>query len=417
MTLSHLKIGASERNLSRLICPAIVLAVVTLACVNLPTILGDGAMPTKVTATDVQKFTVYHSPQTPGYTCWVGTWLMPDEALMISFHQSTGPFSGRPRVRKDVQKRLNWPRDYMSPEQQAGYDMTGTVQQIIHMASTDGGPTWERVNAEPYHTPMNGCNCQAEVALPDGTIVRGMNGHILPFYDVPQTAYIQRSTDSCQTWSEPVPVMDSGEFIVIPKRLRLLKDGRLVLTGGLAPLGPDVETPLSLDSRVQTPTMWTSSNAGQTWSEPIAVLPAAEEGISLTEECDFAELPDGRLLFVSRVSPGGANRWQSLLAPEGDTFRLVSAAQSTLPYSGHPEMLWAREGVALHLATSGIDWTADAGATWHDLGIGGTGYYPRSVQLPDGTIFCVYHRGGDDPYDGSADQEIQAMTFRLQVEE
>jgi len=164
--------------------------------------------------------------------------------------------------------------------------------------------------------------------------------------------------------------------------------------------------------------MWISSNAGQTWSEPIVVLPAAEEeGVSLTEECDFAELLDGRLLFVNRVSPGGANRWKSLLAPEGETFRLVSAAQSALPYSGHPEMLWAREGVALHLATTGIHWSGDAGENWHDLGIGGTRYYPRSVQLPDGRIFCVYHRGGDDPYDGSVDQEIQAMTFRLQVEE
>ncbi len=22
--------------------------------------------------------TIYHSPQTPGYTCWVGAWIMPD---------------------------------------------------------------------------------------------------------------------------------------------------------------------------------------------------------------------------------------------------------------------------------------------------------------------------------------------------
>jgi len=28
------------------------------------------------------------------------------------------------------------------------------------------------------------------------------------------------------------------------------------------------------------------------------------------------------------------------------------------------------------------------------------------VQLPDGRIFCVFHRGSDNPYDGSVDQEI-----------
>ncbi len=103
MTVSRLKVTASNGSLSHLICPAIVLAVVTLACVNFPAALGDGAMPTKVTATDIQKFTVYHSPQTPGYTCWVGTWVMPDETLMVSFHQATGPFTagGPPGLRHD----------------------------------------------------------------------------------------------------------------------------------------------------------------------------------------------------------------------------------------------------------------------------------------------------------------------------
>ena len=80
-------------------------------------------------------------------------------------------------------------------------------------------------------------------------------------------------------------------------------------------------------------------------------------------------------------------------------------------------MLFTREGVTLHLATTGISWTDDAGETWHNLGIGGTTYYPRSVQLSDGTIFCVGHRGGDNPYNGSVNQEILALTFRLEVQE
>ena len=62
-----------------------------------------------------------------------------------------------------------------------------------------------------------------------------------------------------------------------------------------------------------------------------------------------------------------------------------------------------------------ISWTADEGNTWHDLDIGGTGYYPRAVQLPDGRIFCVHHRGSDNGYDGSIDQQIEAMTFRLNI--
>src|SRR4051812_25351519 len=41
--------------------------------------------------------TIYHSPQTPGYTCWVGLWSMPDGSLMVTFKQATGPIKGRPR--------------------------------------------------------------------------------------------------------------------------------------------------------------------------------------------------------------------------------------------------------------------------------------------------------------------------------
>ena len=357
-----------------------------------PGALGGAPMPTKITATDVQRFTVYHSPQTPGYTCWVGACVMPDETLMISFHQATGPFSGRPMARKDIRERLNWPRPGISP----GYDMTGTIQEIIHLASHDGGHTWEKIGSEPFHTPMNGLTCEAETALPDGTIVRGVLGSWLVFYDVPQTGYLQFSTDGAKSWGPPQLLTDPGRSSINPHRLRLLRDGRLVL--------------------ISNQSVFLSVDAGQTWAEPILAWPQ-DHSTKLSSESDFAELPDGRFLFVHRADKP-LSRWQSVLEPDGgESFRLVSFGPAPFPHSGHPEMLSAREGVALHLATTGIHWTADAGENWHDLGIGGTGYYPRSVQLPDGTIFCVYHRGGDQPYDGSADQEIQAMTFRLEVAE
>ena len=72
-----------------------------------------------------------------------------DGTPMISFHQITGPLSGRPMASKEIRNRLNWPRPGMSP----GYDMTGTIQEIIHLASHDGGKTWTKVSSEPFHTP------------------------------------------------------------------------------------------------------------------------------------------------------------------------------------------------------------------------------------------------------------------------
>ena len=271
------------------------------------------------------------------------------------------------------------------------------------------------MNTEPYHSPMNGCNCQAEVALPDGTIVRGVIGDYLPHYDVPQSGYTQRSVDRGRSWDEPVPVMDPERFHMQPKRLRLLGDGRLVLVGGFCATGPDIGT-RSQRSGLIKPAIWVSADGGRSWSAPLMVVQPGQD-VPLTEESDFAELADGRLLFVTRADAGEVKRWQSIVVPDGDGFRHASCSPAPFPHSGHPEMLAAREGVALHLATSGISWTADAGKTWHDLGVGGTGYNPRSLQLPDGRILCVAHRGGDNPYDGSVDQEIQALTFRLRVAE
>src|ERR1700720_3744239 len=53
--------------------------------------------------------TIYHSPQKPGFTSWVGAWTMPDSSLMVSFTQATGLAKDRPQAPKDVQQKLNWP--------------------------------------------------------------------------------------------------------------------------------------------------------------------------------------------------------------------------------------------------------------------------------------------------------------------
>ena len=34
-------------------------------------------------AVDHQRQTIYHSPQRPGYTCWVNAWVMPGDAIMV----------------------------------------------------------------------------------------------------------------------------------------------------------------------------------------------------------------------------------------------------------------------------------------------------------------------------------------------
>jgi hypothetical protein len=361
----------------------------------------------RVTASDVERLVAYHSPQTPGYTCWVSAWMTSDGGLRLAFHQATGPLTGRPLARKDVREALGWPPAGLS----VGYDMTGTMQQIITLDSRDGGTTWAQVAAEPFHTPMNGVVSGYWALRETDTVLRCVWGMYLPFYDVPQTGYFQRSTDGGLTWGPPILLADPAKGIPIPKRIRQLRDGCVVGIGGYIRLSEEVTTFRQGLAHIEA-ALWWSRDGGATWSEPQVVL-AKADGVSPTEESDLAELPDGRLLLINRTNV--PDRWQVVMAPRGDGYDVVSRSPAPFPHSGMPDVLCTREGVALHIATSNVSATTDGGGTWQDLGFG-TPYYPVSLQLPDGRIFAAGHRGSDDPYDGSVDQQIEALTFRVKAE-
>ncbi len=363
-------------------------------------------------AVDHHRQTIYHSPQTPGFTCWVNAWLMPHDVLMVSFTQATGPVGGRPRVPKDVQQKLDWPPSGL-PD--AGYDMTGLDLRNVHLRSTDSGKTWQQVSADPFKSCMNGV-MEGETALPDGTILRGVWGWYLPYNpELPQTGFLQRSTDGSKTWSKPIQLLDPSKYTVWPKRIHRLHDGRIILVGGLAYAPANSKTRQEYDAMFE-PLLAVSKDNGKTWSGPIPVVPDQYRGTWGGEECDAAELPNGDLLFVCRrLSPPDFKkeaRWQGVLKKSGDSWKVGEVGPSIFPHSGHPELLVTREGPVLHIATSGISYTTDGGKTWQKLDIPGSLYYPRAVQTEDGQIYVFAHSGWDDPY-GKTDQSIVMDQFRL----
>ena len=164
--------------------------------------------------------------------------------------------------------------------------------------------------------------------------------------------------------------------------------------------------------------LWVSKDpAGKAWSDPLYLAP--ESTPHRCEEWDAAELGNGDLLAVLRTQTYDAigqctsqERHQTTLTKKGDTWEPGSIVAAPFPHSGHPELLPTREGVILHVASSGISWTADRGATWTKLDCPGTAYYPHAVQLDDGAILAVSHVGSDDPY-GKTDQAIVLDRFRL----
>jgi hypothetical protein len=262
---------------------------------------------------------------------------------------------------------------------------------------------------------MNGVTGEAETALSDGTILRSVWGFYLPYNpELPITGYFERSTDGTKTWGKPEVVLDPTRFWAWPKRLRHLKDGRLLILGGFARVPANSRTRAEL-SRLFEPLLMIGDKHGRSLCGPVEVLPEPLRQSWGGEEWDAAELPNGDLLCVfRRLDPkvGREVRWQCVLKKNGATWSIGDAGPSTLDHSGHPELLATREGPILHLATNGIHSTADGGRSWQNLDVPGTPYYPRSVQARNGTIHVFGHVGADDAY-GARDQAIVMRTFRL----
>lgn len=362
----------------------------------------------KWTAENYQRKTIYHSPQKSGYTSWVGAWIMPDDSIMVSCHQATGSVEGR-KV-KD-------------------YDYSALDLANIYLRSTNGGDTWEKTAEDKFHGPSDrptwgGSHC----ALSNGGIIRAVDGSQLPDYPVPRRIFFQRSLDLGKTWGPPEippepkrPTSDYiGDFGDCITRVRRLSDGRLLATGVIK------YDPSPKKRLFGEPVLMFSKNEAKTW-EPIKIeLPAPEmHGDDAWDEWDCAELPQGELLGVFRrrdpdSEPGKAKqvRWQGIFRKKGDSWIVDEYNRAPFEHSGHPELLLTREGTILHIATSGIHWTEDAGKTWHLLEFKGakkpyrSNYYPRSVQTKDGRIFVFSHSGSDNAY-GKVDQAIVMDSFQL----
>jgi hypothetical protein len=356
--------------------------------------------------------TIYHSPQKPGYTCWVGAWMMPDKSVMIGFTQATGPVKGRSQAPAELWKKLG-----MSDR---GWDFTGLNRTQIYLRSTDEGLHWTKT----AETPFGGVGASAfaggaTIGLEDGTILRRVNGwDLMGEPNIPYTAFLQKSSDLGQTWSKPQVLLDPHQFLYQLSRIRRLRDGRLLATGQYWP-APAGVSHQELDKLRPQLLLMTSGDGGKSWDRREVL--GKEHSDVVWDEWDCAELDKGDLLCIfRRGDPTNLHheiRWQGILKKNDQSWSLFNFEKSILPHSGHPELLATREGIILYFATTGVEWTSDRGKNWHHLEAPGfpgykTRYYPRSLQLDDGTILVFGHNGWDNRY-GEFDQSIDMDRFVL----
>jgi hypothetical protein len=322
---------------------------------------------------------IYHSPETPGYTSWVGFAKTADGKLLCSFAQQTGK---APNVKGES----------------------------IVLESTDVGKTWAPVKPDGW-VGFSRIN----TILPDGTIVKGV------WPGGGDTGHIVRSTDKGKTWGGRSDFVDGKKFKAWPGVIKPLRDGRLILFAGV--LERDPANPDANNNARMAKNMFVSADGGTSWGEAIQLM-KIEEGVC--EESDFCELPNGDLFWVHRAEhnpPGQAgysDRLQSIAFKREKTFVAGPVTKAPFQHSGYPTVLYTKEGLIMHLATDGMYWSADTGATWNKLNnpatdyAPGTYYYPIAMQLDDGELIVIGHRGWDDVY-GAVDQAIMQQRFRLRV--
>lgn len=364
-------------------------------------------------AVDHERRTIYHSPETPGFTCWVYAWTMPDNDIMVSFYQATGPKNGRPRAPLEIQKKLSWPH-----LADGSRDMTGLDARNVYLRSSDTGKSWNKTSEDAFRSPMNGL-VVGGVGLQNGTILRALYGAYLPYdQDVPRTGLWQRSADGGKTWSKMASFLPATDYLVYPVGLRQLNDGRIALLGGVA-RGP-ADRAWEEYGKTLEPLLMISEDGGKTWGMPIQVIPEKDRHGWSCEECDMVELPNGNLFWVfRRCDPQDQERplsqrrhvqWQGVMEKQGKTWIPQWVGPTPFANTGLPHLVMTREGVVLHVKLA--HWTLDEGKSWHALNLPAMAYYPKGLQLSDGRILVFAHVGSDDAY-GTVDQSIVMDSFRL----
>lgn len=366
------------------IIPLVIAAFLPVGC-------GVAAASTepRVIASDFAQKTIYHSPQTPGYTAWCTLWKDHDGALRLAFQQVTGPV-GAPDKRHNVTVLLG------------SNDQGKTWTKLREIPARAGTHDQHGIYAAPASSSFGG---HGMAVLSDGTLVTGLwaggDRH---------SGYVQRSTDDGKTWSDPIYLLDPAVYKTYPTQIRRLHDGRLLLVAG-------VKKNSERNAKGLLKEFFQSRNDGKTW-ELFWTMPA---DVGMCEESDFAELPGGDVLVVHRAEHFNDNKYinsdrlQNVLHPDGTSWTIGPVQPAPFPHSGFPELLRVREGPVLHIATNGVWWTADGARTWNRLGLPGSPYYPQAIELEDGRVLVVGHTGGDNVY-GSADQSIVEQTFRIRGE-
>ncbi len=320
-----------------------------------------------------------------GFVAWVGITGLRSGRWLLTFTSGYWHVSvpWTEEIRKDPESRKQFEKWQKSGLPNIWAPRGGRAH-IMH--SDDKGLTWSK--PETLIDTEHDDRCPTILELDDGTLLCTYFTYALPNN---VHSWHMRSTDGGKTWSKPQEFLGESYGGFGNGSAIQLSDGTVLCTvGGKLEPGSDKQ-PLNICR---------STDRAATF-EVVSVI----HGVSGLAESPIVELPDGRIVVISRrtspiyFSEDGGKSWTEPVSIGVDLF--------------DPHLVLAPGGVlaCFHgsYKTGGLRviLSPDGGQTWHGPEEG-LGYavdtsvhgYSHQMLLPDGSIYCVYnHTGGWPAYD------------------
>jgi hypothetical protein len=267
--------------------------------------------------------------------------------------------------------------------------------RVCWMRSRDNGKTWTtpKVLADTDLDDRDPSVMQTS----DGTLMCNFFTYVPPPGGGREVCAINivRSRDNGETWESAPQVIrptDDAQY-ACSSPITELPNGDLILPLYFMRSGQPTKTGLMR-----------SGDGGKTWGDFTVI--DADSPHDHDSEPHIIRLPDGRLFTTMRPC-----MCQSYSSDNGHTW---TPAEPT-GFQGHaPYHLVTRDGLLLcahRLPGTALHISTDLGRTWNGPfvidSVGGA--YPSMVELPDGTILCVYYEEG-------AGSSIRATWFRVRAD-
>jgi len=377
-----------------------------------------------IRALDFESRKVYHSAQTPGYTSWVSFFPGENGQWYLTCEEVTQPVPPLPQCTAQQWFEMGMP---------IGYDKSQYKMEMVILESRDEMQTWHVISREP---------CRFQHSAGQFGTIRTREGRFLRFVwskysldpSMKPNEIFYSSSDNGKTWKKEPPFHDE-HFVGHPHRLRMLRDGTLVLAVSLRlNYGEGTDSPLRRCRNLNLVNEWQmtlffSYDQGHTWDGPLPIY-----GGQTITETDFVELPEGHLLCINNsnyVTPGRqfiyrkGRSWTP--APLERSLNAQSRANNSAIANVNPtELSWVPETVCLTedgilvgcLRASIYQWSDDYGLTWWPLkgapDLAPQMYQPWIQYLGNGQVVCAGHYGADDAIK-SRDQYLVLHSFQVEV--